>query len=112
MSWRAVVQCDLADFHLDRVRILLAENRDGKQCMALPVEMAMGPPADPMVVSDTPVEPFLTLPEEAATALFNALARHFVGTDNVDRLRRELQAERARVDALIAGFGRVGGMQS
>lgn len=112
ISWRAVVQCDPGDFQRDRVRILLAEDSAAGRRMVLPVKLERGAPTSATAYEGPVPDPFLILPEEAAAALFNALALHFIGTNDVERLRRELVAERARVDALIAGLGRVGGVQS
>jgi hypothetical protein len=111
-AWRAVVQCDESDFQRDRLRILLAVDGAEGRRVAQPVKVEMGEPftSYAQIMESPPPEAFLTLPEPAAVALFKALARRFIGTSDVERLRRDLEAERRRVDALIAGLGRVGGV--
>lgn len=46
-------------------------------------------------------EPTLRLPEDMARALLDALAGHFGGTSDVQTLRKDYLAERARVDLMI-----------
>lgn len=46
-------------------------------------------------------EPTLRLPESIARALLDALAAHFGGTAEVQTLRGDYLAERARVDKMI-----------
>lgn len=45
--------------------------------------------------------PMLSLPAEAARALHDALSRHFGGTSDTLQLRKDYDAERARVDRLV-----------
>jgi hypothetical protein len=47
------------------------------------------------------VDPTFSLDEDAARALLDALAAYFGGTGAVQTLRRDYDAERARVDRLI-----------
>lgn len=98
MSWKAAVE---QDFVAQGVRVYLMVRRaDGTGA----VTPAVAQPVD-VVLSDTDpyvqVEPFLRLPEEAAHALLDALAAHFGGTSDVRALRRDLEAERKRVDRFI-----------
>jgi hypothetical protein len=107
-TWRVRVNQDISSFARDRVDILLAaRNQDGIR-LAEPVAWTLGDPQDPAVAPDVEPLPWLVLPTEAAQALFDALAAHFLGTSDVIRLSRDLAAERRRVDALIAGIGRIG----
>ncbi len=46
-------------------------------------------------------EPTLRIDEDMARALLDALAEHFGGTAEVQTLRKDYLAERARVDLLI-----------
>lgn len=46
-------------------------------------------------------EPTLTLPGEFARALLDGLTCHYQGVDDMRSLRRDYDAERKRVDALI-----------
>lgn len=108
-EWRARVSHDPSHFARDQVHILLARRDPEGLRLAAPAEVVLGEPTDPLVQSDEPAA-FLALPAEAAEALFNALAAHFCGTSDVVRLSRDLVAERRRVDALIAGIGRTGGV--
>lgn len=105
-EWRARVSHDPSHFALDQVHILLARRDPDGLRMAAPVEVVLGEPTDPLVQPDETLAPFLTLPTEAAEALFEVLAAHFCGTSDVVRLSRDLAAERRRVDSLIAGIGR------
>lgn len=109
-EWRARVSHDPSHFARDQVHILLARRDPDGLRMAAPVEVVLGEPTDPLVQTDESPPPFLALPAEAAEVLFNALAAHFCGTSDVVRLSRDLAAERRRVDALIAGIGRTGGV--
>src|ERR1041384_2185262 len=45
--------------------------------------------------------PLLSIPEDAARALYDALAAHFDGTSGARQLRRDYDAERKRVDRFI-----------
>lgn len=47
-------------------------------------------------------EPALILPSEASHALLAALARHLGAVEHPEQLRRDYEAERARVDRFIA----------
>lgn len=51
--------------------------------------------------ADVVTSPMLRLPEEAARALLDALAAHFGGTSEVQTLRKDYIAERARVDKML-----------
>lgn len=60
---------------------------------------------------ETPEQPFLRLPREAAEALFDALAREFFGKEAA-QLRHQLEIEKrarqhaeSRLDRLIDGLG-------
>lgn len=108
-TWRARTIDSGNDFARDRVCLLLAEDTDNGRRILKPVPMIMDVPHDPLVASAEPYEPSLSMPTDAAFALFEALATHFLGTSDVGNLRRQLEAERARVDKLIAGIGHLGG---
>jgi hypothetical protein len=113
-TWRARVNQDASDFARDRVQILLAvRDHDGVR-LVLPAQVELGEPTDPHIApaADDVPAPWLTLPGDAARVLFNALAAHFLGTSDVVRLSQDLAAERRRVDALIAGIGRLGASSS
>lgn len=49
--------------------------------------------------------PTILLPIEAARALLDSLTRHFHGADDTRALRKDYDAERARVDKLIDMVG-------
>lgn len=51
--------------------------------------------------------PTMILPTGMALALLDALARHFGGTGDVRQLRKDHDAERARVDKLIGTLSTV-----
>lgn len=59
------------------------------------VTMQRGEPA-----ADT--GPSLNLPDELARALLEALVRHYHGAEDTRHLRRDYEAERARVDRFIS----------
>jgi hypothetical protein len=48
--------------------------------------------------------PTITIPDEVARALLDALSAHYGGTGDTRALRRDYDAERARVDRLIAAL--------
>jgi hypothetical protein len=54
-----------------------------------------GPDEDP---------PTITIPDDVARALLDALSAHYGGTGDTRALRRDYDAERARVDRLIAAL--------
>lgn len=60
------------------------------------------------------VEHWLSLPDAAGRALLDALAEHYGGTGDTRQMRRDLDAERARVDkltdAVVAIATRAGGV--
>jgi hypothetical protein len=53
------------------------------------------------VASEGATTPTLQLREDTARALLDILAQHFGGTSNTQQLRKDYDAERARVDKLI-----------
>lgn len=55
------------------------------------------------------VEPTMRLGGEEARALLDALTRHFHGAEDTRALRRDYDAERKRVDGLIAAVTQVAG---
>ncbi len=108
-GWRVAINATHR-FAFDEVEILLARRSpEGLQVVA-PAEIVLGEASDPLVQTEQAPAPFLTLPRDAVEALFEALAGYLLGTSDVVRLTRDLAAERKRVDALIAGIGRTGGV--
>lgn len=59
-------------------------------------------PVDP----DATSPPTITIPDEVARALLDALSAHYGGTGDTRALRRDYDAERARVDRLITALTR------
>jgi hypothetical protein len=49
-------------------------------------------------------DPSLRLPEYVGRPLLDALIRHYDGAEDTHNLRRDYDAERARVDRLIGAF--------
>lgn len=98
-------------FVRDEIKLFLAARVPDGLRIALPAPVELDAPIDPFVATDTPPEPFLRIPSEAAEALLQALATQLYGGETatllgeVQRLRRELKAERLRVDRLIEGIG-------
>ena len=95
MPFRAHVQTDLSRF--DGLAVYLAREGEGER-------FALGQPTE-VVFSETDPhvqqEPTFRMPEAVARALLDALAAHFGGTSDVQTLRKDYLAERARVDKLI-----------
>lgn len=52
-------------------------------------------------VPEASVAPSLSIPADAARALYDALAAHFGNTSDARQLRRDYDAERGRVDKMI-----------
>jgi len=52
-------------------------------------------------VPEAATAPTLSIPVDAARALYDALAQHFGNTSDARQLRRDYDAERGRVDKLI-----------
>lgn len=87
-------------FHHDAVDVYLGvDNLDGRRSVFQPVELVAGVVESNAAVPDH--GPTMRLPEPVARALLDALAAHFGGTGEVQTLRKDYLAERARVDKMI-----------
>jgi hypothetical protein len=53
---------------------------------------------------ELPTEPSLKLPDGAGRSLMEELITHYKGSENTQALRKDYDAERARVDTLIQGL--------
>lgn len=97
---RAFVQ---TDWGRDGIAVWLAEKRwmDGAPVLAVarPVEFTMGPMEEAHANVERP--PTLRLTSDMARALLDALVEHYGGHSNLLALRRDYDAERARVDKMI-----------
>jgi len=93
---RAYVNPDFARFGLT-VHLVDQRGQDGPTFLAAPAELVFSE-IDPMTSGH---EPTLRLSEEAARALLDALAAHYGGSSDVQTLRKDYLAERARVDKMI-----------
>lgn len=87
------------DFTYDGVAIWLGRKRDDGMEVMLPVDPVMQ--SVPAAAAASPDGPSLRLPEDMARALLDALSAHFAGTSDVQTLRKDYLAERARVDKMI-----------
>lgn len=98
MTTRAYVQQDFGRFNSVVVYLVQERYIDGVPEVAVlqPTELVMAD-SDPAAM---PVAG-LHLPEDFARALLDALALHFGGTGDTRQLRKDYDAERARVDKLI-----------
>lgn len=103
----------------DTVNIVIAKRMDNNADtvrVAEPIVITYGRefPAE-ATGAEAEVHPTV-LPRELAEKLLNVLAHVLLGTDGSDvvatitRMRRELATSERRVDALIAGIGRTGGV--
>lgn len=72
------------------------ERSDGSMDIVRPAELVAGP-SEPGIQT----EPALKLDDDLARALLDALAAHYGGTSDTRQLRRDYEAERARVDRLL-----------
>ena len=97
MMHRAYVQQSMARFGVD-VYLTASRDQNGDRiALAQPIELVFAD-VDPNIGGQMPT---LQLPEDAARALLDALAAHFGGVSEVQTLRKDYMAERARVDKLI-----------
>lgn len=97
MSDRAFVQDDL--FRMG-VSIYLAQKvGDHRYAVGQPVDLVMR--EEEPGAAGMQQEPTLRLPESMARALLDALSAHFGGTGDMQTLRKDYLAERARVDKMI-----------
>jgi len=64
---------------------------------------------DEMPADGALTEPTLTLDDDSAHALLDALTRHYQGAEDTRALRRDYDAERKRVDLLIGHLASVTG---
>lgn len=85
------------NFAANTVEIHLGMDFDDRRTIAEPVELVWNANPEPAVYHP----PALRLPEDVARALLDALAAYFGGTSEVQTLRKDYLAERARVDRLI-----------
>jgi len=101
MTYRAYAERD----HMrDQVAIHLGDKYNDGRVIAARFEDMTLQEIDPMTVDDAP-QP-LRLPEDAARALYEELARYFGGAPDMATLRRDYDAERGRVDKFIAHLTR------
>jgi hypothetical protein len=87
------------EFWRDGVGIYLVDTENGNRRVAEPVDFVWSPVAEAVEVAVQ--APTLRMPEHVARALLDALAAHFGGTSEVQTLRKDYMAERARVDKMI-----------
>jgi hypothetical protein len=96
MTARARVDDDIMR---DGVAIWLADGHPGQRLLAEAVDIRWQTvPAEAVAVSP---EPTLRLPDAVARALLDALTAHFGGAPELQTLRKDYVAERARVDKMI-----------
>lgn len=97
-------------FARDEIEIrIAARTHDNQRLIAEPIKIELAPYVDnagPILMEPT------VFPRELAEALYNAIGHTLTGIDKpydeIVRLRRELNKEHARVDALISGIGSLG----
>lgn len=91
----------------DAVGVYLIEDRGATTSVAQPADLVF---ADRDQFALLPETPTLFLPDSHARALLDALSAYYGGTSDTRSLRRDYDAERARVDkmlaALLQGLGR------
>lgn len=111
-GWRSYVE---QDFFRDRIKVYVTyRDHEGlKALKSFPIEL-VEVPTDPAQLIPPEVEP-IEIPREVAETLLEALARALVGgtgdlLDQIHRLQHELRKSEKRVDALINGIGRLGGV--
>jgi hypothetical protein len=98
VSIRVHVQENYAAGGLD---VWVAEKGDGRRTVLRPD--GAWTTAEP---GTTLTDPSLRVPEGAGRALLEALARHYEGGEDTRALRRDYDAERARVDSLVGVLAR------
>lgn len=100
LPWRAYVQRNYRMF--DGIDIWLMEKRSSSTYIGLPTDITF------TLVEDTAVssEPTLSLPDGFARAILDALSSHYGAAGDLRTLRRDYDAERARVDKLIEHLAR------
>jgi hypothetical protein len=94
-AWRAGVH---QDYLMGNVRFCLVQ-LVGDDHMNVVTQLGSGGGVRETRPAHSDVE-FLSLPESAARALLDALSQHFGGTGDTRQMRRDLDAERKRVDKL------------
>lgn len=97
MSTRAFVQHSYTRFGVDIY--LTQQVGEGRFALAQPIDDLVFSEPDP---AQSFAAPTLNLREDMARALLDALSAHFGGSSDVQTLRKDYMAERARVDKLIA----------
>lgn len=106
-EWRTMANWRFAN---DEIDVWLGARNGDRFDVAHPCEIQFtSHPIGALV--DTPEQPFLRLPRQAAEALFDALAREFFGKESA-QLRAQLELEKrareraeSRLDRLIDGLG-------
>ena len=93
------------DFMADGLRVAILNEYAGdidtppqRRILRLDTDGGRWEQVEPAVIT----EPTLTLPDEAARALLEELTRYYHGVEDTRALRRDYDAERGRVDALLA----------
>lgn len=88
------------DFPMNGVKIHLSQKYGERVTIARFGDVVLQEVTDPAALDNEP-QP-LRLPENDARALYEALARYFGGAPDMHSLRKDYDAERARVDKFIA----------
>jgi hypothetical protein len=107
MTWRALIGDDVASFARMTLDVHLLDKWQGGYAILGPGgesrTVVTEPDASPLTTA-----PALRIPTDAAPALLAALSRHLGAVEHPEQLRRDYEAERARVDRFIQHLTRQG----
>lgn len=111
-GWRVMASSDGDNFMRDEIKLYIAYRDDDGIRAVKPIVLELDDGAsDSTATSDLPPS---VIPMELAEAIFEALGYQLLGIsepyNEIARLKRELKQERERVDKLISGIGRLGGV--
>lgn len=102
MTWRAFVEPDHVRLGRGVAVHLGQDHGDGSFSILHPAELVVQRMEPDAAAVQQP--PFLRIEDDMARGLLDALAAHYGGTADMRQLRKDYEAERARVDKMLAAL--------
>lgn len=104
MSWIVGIEQDFLNARLRLTVGRAAADETFQVVTAIKSDQVDGWSTEYQTVQHNEIPPKLLLDESLARALLDALTKHFHGASDVRQLRKDYDAERARVDVLMSAM--------
>lgn len=112
-GWRVMIVRDADTFMQDQLKVFMAYRDSNGIATVNPLVINFNHPVEPAEVTPVELPEPTVIPTELAEELFEQLGYYLLGVGEplreIMRLRAELKIANSRVDALIKGFGQLGG---